>query len=87
MSDAAIPNPIPPWLPGMNAAEPCLAPGKLWDKRAVLQNTQKEGERKSLLGAEQNYYKQLFLESSGNPGDLRISEVIIQDQKRVHQPV
>ena len=71
----------------MNAAEPCLAPGKLWDKRAVLQNTQKEGERKSLLGAEQNYYKQLFLESSGNPGDLRISEVIIQDQKRVHQPV
>ena len=50
-----------------------------------MQNTQKEGERKSLLGAEQNYYKQLFLESSGNPGDLRISEVSVQDQKGVHQ--
>ena len=45
----------------------------------LLQNTQKEGERKSLLGAEQNYYKQLYLESSGNPGDLRISEVTFGD--------
>ena len=68
----------------MHAAESCLAPGKLLDKHAVLQNTQKEGERKSLLGAEQNYYKQLFLESSGNPGDLRISEVSIREQKHVH---
>ena len=40
-----------------------------------MQNTQKEGERKSLLGAEQNYYKQLYMESSGKPGDLRLSEV------------
>lgn len=40
-----------------------------------IQNTQKEGERKSLLGAEQNYYKQLYMESSGRPGDLRLSEV------------
>ena len=44
-----------------------------------LQNTQKEGERKSLLGSEQNYYKQLYLESSGQPGDLRISEVTFGD--------
>ena len=31
--------------------------------------------RKSLLGAEQNYYVQLYLEDTGKPGDLRISEV------------
>lgn len=45
----------------------------------VLQNTQKEGERTQLLGSEQNYYKQLYLESSGKPGDLRISEVTFGD--------
>lgn len=44
-----------------------------------LQNTQKEGERKQLLGSEQNYYKQLYLENSGQPGDLRISEVTFGD--------
>lgn len=44
-----------------------------------LQNTQKEGERKNLLGAEQNYYKQLYLEDTGKPGDLRISEVTFGD--------
>ena len=32
--------------------------------------------RKSLLGAEQNYYVQLYVEDTGKPGDLRISEVI-----------
>ena len=31
--------------------------------------------RKSLLGAEQNYYVQLYVEDTGKPGDLRISEV------------
>lgn len=31
--------------------------------------------RKSLLGAEQNYYVQLYLEDKEQPGDLRISEV------------
>ena len=45
----------------------------------TLQNTQKEGERKQLLGAEQNYYKQLYLENTGKPGDLRISEVTFGD--------
>lgn len=44
-----------------------------------IQNTQQEGERKSLLGSEQNYYKQLYLENSGQPGDLRISEVTFGD--------
>lgn len=52
---------------------------KLGGFKLPIQNTQKEGERKSLLGAEQNYYKQLYLESSGNPGDLRISEVTFGD--------
>lgn len=32
-------------------------------------------DRKSLLGAEQNYYVQLYMENSGKPGDLRVSEV------------
>ena len=31
--------------------------------------------RKSLLGAEQNYYVQLYVENTGKPGDIRISEV------------
>lgn len=31
--------------------------------------------RKSLLGAEQNYYVQLYVEDTGKPGDIRISEV------------
>jgi len=31
------------------------------------------------LGSEQNYYKQLYLENSGQAGDLRISEVTFGD--------
>jgi len=52
---------------------------KLGGFNVPIQNTQKEGERKSLLGAEQNYYKQLYVENTGKPGDLRISEVSLGD--------
>jgi hypothetical protein len=52
---------------------------KLGGLTIPIQNTQKEGERKSLLGAEQNYYVQLYVEDTGKPGDLRISEVRLGD--------
>ena len=41
----------------------------------VLQDTQPGGGRKSILGNELNYFRQLYVENSGRPGDLRVSEV------------
>ncbi|KAK9836995.1 hypothetical protein WJX81_005375 [Elliptochloris bilobata] len=40
-----------------------------------IQDTQPGGGRKSILGNELNYFRQLYLEDSGKPGDLRVSEV------------
>ena len=40
-----------------------------------LQDTQPGGGRKSILGNELNYFRQLYVENSGRPGDLRVSEV------------
>ena len=40
-----------------------------------IQDTQKGGGRKSILGNEINYFKQLYLEDSNKPGDIRVSEV------------
>lgn len=45
-----------------------------------LQNTEAGGERKSLLGNDVNYYRQLYLDNSGKPGDLRLSEVTTGDK-------
>ncbi|KAK9815808.1 hypothetical protein WJX72_009896 [[Myrmecia] bisecta] len=52
---------------------------KLGGLTIPIQNTQPGGERKQILGAERNSYKQLYLEASGKPGDLRISEVTFGD--------
>ena len=48
--------------------------------RHLLQNTEAGGERKSLLGNDVNYYRQLYLDNSGKPGDLRLSEVTTGDK-------
>lgn len=45
-----------------------------------MQNTEAGGERKSLLGNDVNYYRQLYLDNSGKPGDLRLSEVTTGDK-------
>ncbi|KAK9836620.1 hypothetical protein WJX74_004557 [Apatococcus lobatus] len=48
--------------------------------RLPIQNTEAGGERKSLLGNDVNYYRQLYLDNSGKPGDLRLSEVTTGDK-------
>ena len=48
----------------------------LW---SVLQDTQPGGGRKSILGNELNYFRQLYVETTGKPGDLRVSEVYAGD--------
>ncbi len=45
-----------------------------------VQNTEAGGKRKSLLGNDVNYYRQLYLDNSGKPGDLRLSEVTTGDK-------
>jgi hypothetical protein len=40
-----------------------------------LQDTQPGEGPKNILGNEINYFKQLYLEDSGQAGDLRLSEV------------
>ncbi|EIE23818.1 hypothetical protein COCSUDRAFT_83693 [Coccomyxa subellipsoidea C-169] len=44
-----------------------------------IQDTQPGGGRKSILGNELNYFRQLYVENSGKPGDLRVSEVYAGD--------
>ncbi|CAL8472029.1 g11571 [Coccomyxa elongata] len=44
-----------------------------------IQDTQPGGGRKSILGNEINYFRQLYVENSGKPGDLRVSEVYAGD--------
>ena len=46
---------------------------------AYLQDTQPGGGRKSILGNELNYFRQLYVENTGKPGDLRVSEVYAGD--------
>ncbi|CAK0783265.1 hypothetical protein CVIRNUC_006464 [Coccomyxa viridis] len=58
---------------------PFYLSAKLAGKELPIQDTQPGGGRKSILGNELNYFRQLYVENSGRPGDLRVSEVYAGD--------
>ncbi|CAL5220823.1 g2900 [Coccomyxa viridis] len=58
---------------------PFYLSAKFAGRELPIQDTQPGGGRKSILGNELNYFRQLYVETTGNPGDLRVSEVYAGD--------
>lgn len=54
---------------------PFYLEAKFAGRTIPIQDTQPGGGRKSILGNELNYFRQLYVEDSGKPGDIRVSEV------------
>jgi hypothetical protein len=53
------------------------------DSRCSSDILQTSSERTPILGNELNYFEQVYLEDSGKPGDLRVSRVLIGDERVV----